>query len=348
MSNCTLLELELILKNLKNIFIYAEYLKNWLCDTGLLVSRGSRCCICCFCLPPVGGSVSLVEEYPNFFLDERLRNKTLLSTSKLSFWLGFWSSYLCRCVSAGGQVSVQWEHPWRHPHRDSCSAGGHKKYRELRHTGVVWKVDFINFIKDNISGMGWCWLGGRLGGLGGVGPSARGNAIPGEGGGTEVPFALIFHLTTFLLGQTELHTTIPTFCSWWGRRVHRWAKKTTFYRKEKNIFASGDDQGVLEYRKMTTNTCIRQVLFHSIQMINIINLQKHDCLAPINFNNHWRTDLGDGNVQKICLMPTFGLVRMFELWWILHLDFVFDILMVFWGVAMIKHLGNKICWMNDS
>ena len=33
--------------------------------------------------------------------------KTLLPTSKLSFWLGFWSSYLCRCVPAGGQVSVQ-------------------------------------------------------------------------------------------------------------------------------------------------------------------------------------------------------------------------------------------------
>ena len=166
--------------------IYTEYLKNWLCDTGLLVSRGSRCCICCFCLPPVGGSVSLVEGFL-FFLDERLRNKTLLPTSKLSFWLGFWCSYLCRCVSAGGQVSVQWEHPWRHPHRDSRSAGGHKKYRELRHTGVVLKVDFINFIKDNNSGMGRCWLGGRLGGLGGVGPSARGNTIPGEGGGTEVP-----------------------------------------------------------------------------------------------------------------------------------------------------------------
>ena len=69
MSNRTLSNFELTLKSPKNIFIYAEYLKNWLCDTGLLVSRGSRCCICCFCLPPVGGSVSLVEEYPNFFLD---------------------------------------------------------------------------------------------------------------------------------------------------------------------------------------------------------------------------------------------------------------------------------------
>ena len=264
--------------------------------------------------------------------------KTLLPTSKLSFWLGFWSSYLCRCVPAGGQVSVQWEHPWRHPHWDSRSAGGHKKYRELRHTGVVLKVDFINFIKDYNSGMGRCWLGGRLGGLGGVGPSARGNTIPGEGGGTEVPFALIFLLTTFLLGQTELHTTISTFCSWWGRRVHRWAKKTTFYRKEKNIFVSGndqgvlknifvpgDDQGVLEYRKMTTNTCIRQVLFHSMQMINIINLLKHDCLASIKFNNYWRTDLGDGNVQKICLMPTFGLVRrtFFNIWIMMGLTFGF-------------------------
>ena len=171
------------------------------------------------------GRVSIIGGRDSFFLDERLWDKTLLPTSKLSFWLGFWSSYLCRCVSAGGQVSVQWEHPWRHPHRDSRSAGGLKKYRELRHTGVVLKVDFINFIKDYISGMGRCWLGGRLGGLGGVGPSARGNAIPGEGGGTEVPFALIFNLTTFLLGQTELHTTIPTFCSWWGRRVHRWARK---------------------------------------------------------------------------------------------------------------------------
>ena len=39
---------------------------------------------------------------------------------------------------------------------------------------------------------------------------------------------------------------------------------------------------------------------------------------------------------------------MFELWWILHLVFVFDILMVFWGMAMIKRLGSKICWMNES
>ena len=54
----------------------------------------------------------------------------------------------------------------------------------ISHTGVVLKENFFNFIKDNYSGMGRCWLGGRLGGLGGVGPSARGNTIPGEGGGT--------------------------------------------------------------------------------------------------------------------------------------------------------------------
>ena len=165
-------------------------------------------------------------------------------------------------------------------------------------------------------------------------------------------FALIFHLTTFLLGQTELHTTIPTFCSWWGRRVHRWAEKTTFYRKEKNIFLSGDDQGVLEYRKMTTNTCIRQVLFHSMQMINIINLQKHDCLASINFNNHWRTDLGDGNVQKICLMPTFGLVRrnLFNVCIMMDL-YIWFLSLIYWcslGSGNDKTPGSKICWMNDS
>ena len=119
MSNRTLSNFELILKNPKNKLICAEYLKNWLCDTGLLVSRGSRCCICCFCLPPVGRSVSLAKGFLGW---------ELLSTSKLSFLLGFWSSYLYRCVPAGGQVSVRWEHPWRHPHRDSRSAGVHKSY----------------------------------------------------------------------------------------------------------------------------------------------------------------------------------------------------------------------------
>ena len=217
------------------------------------------------------GQVSIIGGRFSFF--SWMRDYGIKHYCQRPSWalVGFCSSSLCRCVSAGGQVSVQWEHPWRHPHGDSRSAGRHKKYRELRHTGVVLKL-------DNNSGMGRCWLGGRLGGLGGVGPSARGNTIPGEGGGTEVPFALIFHLTTFLLGQTELHATIPTFCSWWGRRVHRWAKRTTFYRKEKNIFAWVDNQGVVKNIIVSYQEMIREFL--NIGRWQLIPVSGEFCFTP--------------------------------------------------------------------
>ena len=232
------------------------------------------------------GQVSIIGGRFSFF--SWMRDYGIKHYCQRPSWplVGFCSSYLCRCVSAGGQVSVQWEHPWRHPHRDSCSAGGHKSYWSCFKSGLYQLYQRLQ-LRHGAMLTGWPF--GRLGWGRAFCQRQHHSRKRRRSRGA---FALIFHLTTFLLGQTELHTTIPTFCSWWGRRVHRWAKRTTFYRKEKNIFVSGndqgvlknifvpgDDQGVLEYRKMATNTCIRQVLFHSMQMINIINLLKHDCLA---------------------------------------------------------------------
>ena len=323
--------------------IYAEYLENWLCDTGLLISRGSRCCICCFCLSPVGGWVLLVEGFL-FFLYERSRNKKLLSTSKTSFWLGFG-----RATSAGVCQRVA---------RCRCSENIPDDILTeiLAQQVVIRNIESLVilelFEKRTLSTLSktttqawgdvdwvavWeAWVGS------GLLPEATPFQEKGEEQRCLLPWFSIWQLFCWArLSYTQpfRHSVVDGDGVYTGGR----GKKNLFLWKEKNIFLSGDDQGVLEYRKMTTNTCIRQVLFHSMQMISIINLQKHDCFASINFNNHWRTDLGDGNVQKICLMPTFGLVRrnFFNVWIMMGLTFGFCL----WYIDGLLGSGNdKTPW----
>ena len=127
-----------------------------------------------------------------------------------------------RCVPAGGQVPVQREHPWRHPHRDSLTAGG-------------WELIQPTFNLDDCSGVGCCWLGGGVEGLGPIWPSARSNTIPREERGAEVKFVILFFVNSILL-QTELHPTFPEFCRWrrWG--VHRWGHFGEIWKETSSFF----------------------------------------------------------------------------------------------------------------
>ena len=108
---------------------------------GFLLSRGPGCCICCFCLSPVGGSVISMQAVETLqFCFEYSRS--------IDFFLP------PRCVSTGGKVQVQWEHPWRHPHRDSLPTG--ERHPSCQEEGGNKRWDFtLDLFRRGVLWIGW-------------------------------------------------------------------------------------------------------------------------------------------------------------------------------------------------
>ena len=207
---------------------------------GFLLSRGPGCCICCFCLSPVGGSVISMQ-----------------AVETLQFCFEYSRSIDFFCHPGVCQRVARCRCSENIPD-DILTEILSQQVRDIHHAkrkeGTKDEISLLIF-----SGVGCCGLGGGVEGLGWIRPSTRGNTVPGEERGwTEVVEPFDNSFDNSLLFQTELHAAFPAFCSWRRWCVHRWGSRGK-ERKNPRSLLIGDDQGGLEWRQMGNKTCIRHV-----------------------------------------------------------------------------------------
>ena len=142
-------------------------------------------------------------------------------------------------------------------------------------------------------------------GLGPIRPSARGNTIPGEERGAEVnksikAFILLAILFCYRLSYTQpfrnsvvegdgVYTGEDPILVKNGKTLEHFSSQETI----RGDLSGGGWGARAASGNLQTSVCF----FAFDPMINRITIE-----------SNCRTHLGDGNVQKICLMPTFGLV----------------------------------------